>query len=431
VTDRLVIHPELTWTGDRFESGRQIVVAPDGTIADIGGITEPVTDHGTWPDRAVMPGMVNTHSHAFQRGLRGRGELFPGTAGSFWTWRETMYELVEAMDEPTIYGLSHRAFTEMLRAGITTVGEFHYLHHDRTGSSYAFDEVVLRAAADAGIRIALLNVFYKTGGIGAALQGGQLRFWTASLDEYWSQIDGLGSVLDPRTQTLGVAAHSIRAVPLDLLTALHEESRRRGLVFHMHVEEQPAEIADCVAAYDARPMALLNSRLAIDERFCAVHCTHTASQDMAAFVAAGGTVCVCPLTEANLGDGIPDLPAMQGRVSLGTDSNLRISFADEMRLLEYAQRLKTESRGVFVDETGRCGAALWRAATVNGARALGVDAGELRAGAAADFITLDLAAPALAGWTPETLLDSFVFGAGSEVIAEVYVGGRVARPSER
>jgi len=429
VTDRLVIHPALIWTGDRFESDRQIVVEPDGTIGDVGPITEPVTEHGTWPDRAVMPGMVNTHSHAFQRGLRGSGEVFPGTAGSFWSWRETMYGLVEAMDEPTIYGLSHRAFTEMLRAGITTVGEFHYLHHDRTGSGYAFDEVVLRAAADAGIRIALLNVFYKTGGIGAAVQGSQLRFWTASLDEYWSQLDGLAGLLDPRTQTLGVAAHSIRAVPLDLLAALHEESRRRGLVFHMHVEEQQAEIADCVAAYDATPMALLNSRLAIDERFCAVHCTHSASEDMEAFVAAGGTVCMCPLTEANLGDGIPDLPGMadfRDRVSLGTDSNLRISFADEMRLLEYAQRLHTGSRGVFLDDAGRCGPALWRAATVNGARAIGVDAGELRAGAAADFITLDLTAPALAGWTPDTLLDSFVFGAGSEVIAEVYVGGKLA-----
>ncbi len=430
MTERLVIHPELTWTGDRFEAGRQIVVEPDATFGAIGPAETGATE---WPDRAVLPGMVNTHSHAFQRGLRGRGEQFRKGTGSFWSWRETMYGLVEAMDEPTIYRLSHRAFTEMLRAGITTVGEFHYLHHDRTGNSYAFDEVVLRAAADTGIRIALLNVFYKTGGIGAALQGGQLRFWTASLDEYWSQFDTLAGVLEPRTQTLGVAAHSIRAVPLDLLGALHEESRRRGLVFHMHVEEQPAEIADCVAAYDASPMAVLNSRLAIDERFCAVHCTHTAPGDMDAFIAAGGTVCVCPLTEANLGDGIPDLPGMADapdRVSLGTDSNLRISFADEMRLLEYAQRLHTGSRGVFIDDDGRCGAALWRAATVNGARALGVDAGELRAGAAADFITLDLNAPALAGWTPDTLLDSFVFGAGSEVIAEVYVGG-VARLTSR
>ena len=431
MTDRLVIHPQLTWTGDRFESGRQIVVEPDGTIGDIGAAEAGAT---AWPDRAILPGMVNAHSHAFQRGLRGRGELFPKGAGSFWSWRETMYELVGSMDEPTIYKLSHNAFTEMLRAGITTVGEFHYLHHDRTGSGYRFDEVVLRAAADAGIRIALLNVFYKTGGIGTGLQGGQLRFWTASLQEYWSQLDALAGVLEPRTQTLGVAAHSIRAVPLDLLGSLHEESRRRGLVFHMHVEEQQAEIADCVAAYDASPMAVLNSRLAIDERFCAVHCTHTATADMEAFVAAGGTVCVCPLTEANLGDGIPDLPAMADLpkgVSLGTDSNLRISFTDEMRLLEYAQRLRTGSRGVFRDDAGRCGAALWRAATVNGARALGVDAGELRAGAAADFITLDLTAPALAGWTPDTLLDSFVFGAGSEVIAEVYVAGKKTAPDHR
>ncbi len=424
MTDRLVIHPALTWTGTGFEAGRQLVVAPDGTIEDVGPIAD-TAQGAAWPDRAVLPGMVNTHSHAFQRGLRGRGELFGKSAGSFWSWRETMYELVGAMDEPALYRLSRSAFAEMLRAGITTVGEFHYLHHDATGNGYAFDEVVLRAAADAGIRIALLNVFYKTGGIGSPLQGNQLRFWTASVDEYCSQLDRLGGVLEPRTQTLGVAAHSIRAVGLDDLAALHEETRRRQIVFHMHVEEQPAEIDACVAAYDARPMAVLNSHLAIDERFCAVHCTHTKPADMAAFTAAGGTVCVCPLTEANLGDGIPDLPGMQGRVSLGTDSNLRISFTDEMRLLEYAQRLHSGSRGVFVDGTGRCGTALWRAATVNGARALGVDAGELRAGAAADFIALDLAAPTLAGWTPETLLDSFVFGAGSEAIAEVYVGGKL------
>ncbi len=435
MTDRLVIHPALTWTGTGFEAGRQIVVAPGGTIESVGPVTEPGTEPAAepgdvWHDRAVLPGMVNTHSHAFQRGLRGMGELFGKSAGSFWSWRETMYELVGSMDEATIYRLSRSAFTEMLLAGITTVGEFHYLHHDETGNGYAFDDVVLRAAADAGIRIALLNVFYKTGGIGAPLQGGQLRFWTASLDEFCSQLDHLAGVLDPRTQTLGVAAHSIRAVSLDDLAALHEETRRRQIVFHMHVEEQPAEIDACVAAYDARPMAVLNSRLAIDERFCAVHCTHTDPADMAAFIAAGGTVCVCPLTEANLGDGIPDLPGMQGRVSLGTDSNLRISFADEMRLLEYAQRLHTGSRGVLVDDTGSCGTALWRAATVNGARALGVDAGELRRGSVADFIALDLATPTLAGWTAETLLDSFVFGAGAEAIAEVYVSG-VARLSSR
>jgi formimidoylglutamate deiminase len=193
----------------------------------------------------------------------------------------------------------------------------------------------------------------------------------------------------------------------------------------MHVEEQPAEIEACQAAYGNRPMAVLNERLEIDARFCAVHCTHTAPSDMEAFLAAGGSVCLCPLTEANLGDGVPDgrgIPA--ARVSLGTDSNLRISFVEEMRWMEYAQRLSTESRGVFVDDSGACAAALWQAATVNGARALGVNAGVFEAGAAADLIALDLNAPTLAGWTPETLLDSFIFGSGAEAIADVYVGGR-------
>lgn len=421
---RQVIQPALLWTGTSFKPGRQLTIKRDGTIGAIGPAAAGATP---WPDRAVLPGMVNVHSHAFQRGLRGRGEQFPKGAGSFWSWREEMYQLVGSMDEPTIYDLSRRAFTEMLRAGITTVGEFHYLHHDQSGEGFALDEAVLRAAADAGIRIVLVNAFYKTGGIGGPLQGGQLRFRTSSLDEYRAQLDRLAGVANRRTQTLGIAAHSIRAVPLDDLAMLHEESRRRGMVFHMHVEEQPAEITACEAAYGQRPMAVLNDRLKIDERFCAIHCTHTRPADMEAFVAAGGTVCVCPLTEANLGDGIPDLPAMWGRVSLGTDSNLRISFTDEMRLLEYAQRLRSGARGVFVDDGGRCGAALWRAATVNGARALGVNAGELRPGAAADFIAIDLAAPTLAGWTPETLLDAFVFGAGGEAIAEVYVGGKLTQ----
>ena len=424
MSGRQVIHPELTWTGTSFEPARQIVIEPDGTISAVEAVTPDAT---AWPDRAVLPGLVNAHSHAFQRGLRGRGELFPRGAGSFWSWRESMYELVSAMDASMLYDLSRQAFTEMLAAGITTVGEFHYLHHDSSGRGYAFDEVIVRAAADAGIRLALLNVYYLTGGINSPLEGAQQRFRTASCDEYWARMDRLGELLDPSTQTLGVAAHSIRAISLEDLAALHGEAQRRELVFHMHVEEQPAEIKACEAAYGTRPMAVLNERLNIDDRFCAVHCTHTASSDLRGFLGAGGSVCLCPLTEANLGDGIPDGPRIvgdDGRVSLGTDSNLRISFVEEMRLLEYAQRLGTESRGVFVDASGRCAAALWHAATVNGARALGVNAGSLQPGRAADLIALDLTAPSLAGWTPQTLLESFIFGSGAEAIAEVWVAGR-------
>ncbi len=419
----VIIQPELTWTGTRFERGMQITI-DDGRIGAVG----PATDAADpWPKRAVLPGLVNTHSHAFQRGLRGLGERFPRGGGSFWSWRDTMYELVESMEETTIYDLSRQAFTEMLAAGITTVGEFHYVHHDASGRGYAFDEVVVRAAADAGIRLVLLCTYYKTGGIGQDLAGGQSRFHTESPQEYWTNFDRLSSRTDPTLQSIGVAAHSIRAVPLEDLVALHDESTRREVVFHMHVEEQPAEIKACEAALGHRPMALLNERLAIDERFCAVHCTHTDPADMEPYLAAGGNVCICPLTEANLGDGIPDVAGIlagRGRICLGSDSNARIDFVEEMRWLEYAQRLSTESRGVCVDAAGHAAAVLLEAATANGARALGLHAGRLEAAASADLIAIDLDAPPLSGWTDDTLLDTLVFGAGGDAVAATCVAGR-------
>jgi len=419
-----VIQPELLWVDGRFERHRRLEIGPDGRIAAVGA-ARPA--EASWSRRAVLPGFVNAHSHAFQRGLRGRGETFGDGAGSFWTWREAMYGLVDAMDASRLATLSRQAFTEMLAAGITTVGEFHYLHHDATGEGYAFDEVVRQTAADAGIRLVLLAAYYRTGGIGAELAGGQRRFATRSLDEYWRHLDDIARRLDPATQTLGAVAHSIRAVPAGDLVDLHAESVRRGLVFHMHVEEQPAEIEACLAAHGRRPMALLNERLAIDDRFCAVHCTHTDPQDMATFLGHGGRVCLCPLTEANLGDGIADVPGIRaagGAICLGTDSNARIDFNEEARWLEYVQRLATETRGVCVDGSGSCAAALLECATVHGADALGIDAGEIRVGAWADLIAIDLGAPALAGADGDHLLTAFLLGGGGDQVAATCVGGR-------
>jgi formimidoylglutamate deiminase len=373
--------------------------------------------------------MINAHSHAFQRGLRGRGESFPPPqgAGNFWTWRQAMYQLVESMDEQTIYRLSIQAFKEMLAAGITTVGEFHYVHHDSSLEGFALDEVVLRAAADAGIRIVLINTYYKTGAINRPLEGGQLRFRTDSSREYWQQMDRLASTLDAATQSLGAAAHSIRAVPLDDLRALHEETIRRGLPFHMHVEEQPQEVADCVHAYGKPPMALINEHLDINPMFTAVHCTHTAAADLEEYLAAGGTVCINPLTEGNLGDGIPPLPRIlkyQGHIALGSDSNLRICWTEEMRWLEYVQRLSTQQRGICIDGSGSVGHKLLESATINGARSLGIKAGRIQPKHHADFVVLDLSTPALAGWTADTLLDAFILGTGNEAIDKVCVAGR-------
>ena len=424
-----IIQADQTWTGKRFEEDVRIVVTPDGYIERVG-----VSDHkptARLRDRAIIPGLINVHSHAFQRGLRGRGESFPKGAGSFWTWREAMYALVESMDADRVYALSHQAFAEMLSAGITTVGEFHYLHHDKTCESYRFDEIVLTAAYDAGIRIVLLNTFYNTGNINAPLSQVQRRFASSSCDAYWRQFDRLASILHDDTQSLGVVAHSIRAAGLDDIGALHREARQRGLVFHMHVEEQRREIEECVAAYGQPPMALLNERLAVDDAFTAVHCTHTAPEDMKRFVASGGNVCLCPLTEANLGDGLADVAGIRaagGHVCVGTDSNARIDMTEELRWLEYGQRLESECRGVFVDEGGSVAKPLLEAATVGGARSLKLRAGRIEPGYLADLVALDLTAPALTGWTDDTLLDAFIFGTGNEAIATTCVAGRWTRP---
>jgi formimidoylglutamate deiminase len=425
VTATQVIEAELTWHDGRFASGVRVKVDERGRIEDVGALSEEPTVR--LRDRALLPGFVNAHSHAFQRGLRGRGETFPGEAGSFWSWREAMYGLVASMDEQTMYALSRQAFDEMLAAGVTTVGEFHYLHHDASEQGYAFDEVVLRAAADAGIRIVLLNAYYRTGGIDKELAGGQRRFRTASLEEYWTQMDRLAGIVDPATQTLGAVAHSIRAAPVDEVAALRDESERRHMVLHMHVEEQPLEIEDCVHAYGKTPMALVNERVDVGPTLTCVHCTHTAGADMDDYLERGGTVCICPLTEANLGDGLANVPAIlrgAGRICLGTDSNARIGFLEEMRWIEYGQRLATKSRGVCRDGAGRVGPVLLAMATRNGARSLGLRAGAIRPGHLADFATVDLTCSSLAGWDEATLLDALVLGGRDGAIAGVCVAGR-------
>ena len=419
-----VLEAELTWTGDRFEPHIQVAVGDDGRIETVGQLGREPTRR--MPQQALLPGFVNAHSHAFQRGLRGSGERFPAGAGSFWTWRNAMYELADSLDPETAHALYLRAFGEMRDAGITTCGEFHYLHHLGSTRDYEFDEVVLDAARQAGIRLALLNAFYTTGGVGRALRPAQRRFESKDLPSYWAQMDRLQACAEPQLQTVGVVAHSVRAAALEAIIALHAEAQRRGLRFHMHVEEQRGEIEECLAGYGRRPMELLNEALTIGGNLTAVHCTHTDPRDMTRFLAAGGSVCVCPLTEGNLGDGLPALDlvhAAGGRLSLGTDSNARISMLEEMRWLEYGQRLRREQRGVLTDSGGRVATALLDAATAGGAAALGVRTGRLQAGCWADFVAIDLEAPSLAGLEPENLLEGVIFGAGDKVIAGTMIAG--------
>ena len=367
------------------------------------------------------------HSHAFQRGLRGHGETFPEGAGNFWTWREAMYDLVGRLDAEELHALSRQCFREMRAAGITTVGEFHYVHHREPDAlDYAFDEVVLAAAAEAGIRVAFIQSYYKTGAVGQPLEGPQRRFSTPSPEVYWKQMDRLAARLDPRRETLAASVHSLRAGGPEDIKAIYDEARRRDLVFHIHVEEQVREIDEVLAYYGQRPMALILEALGTATDLTAVHCTHTDAEEMDRFLAAGGTVCLCPLTEGNLGDGIatvPRVPPLKRSFCLGSDSNARISPIEEMRWLEYVQRLATQSRGVLRDRRGDVARNLLETATAGGAKALGVETGRIETGLWADLTAIDLGSPLLVGWTTETLLESMIFGATEEVVAATCVGG--------
>ena len=417
-----IVEADLTWTGARFESGIQVAVGDEGRITRVGRLGLPPTLR--LEREALLPGFVNAHSHAFQRGLRGRGERFPAGAGSFWTWREAMYDLVERLDAQEYSRLCVQAFSEMRDAGITTVCEFHYFHHSPGKDDFAFDTLTLEAAKEAGVRIALLQTFYATGAIGKPLGPGQRRFRTDSLDGYWDQLDRLERIRDPQTQSLGVVAHSVRAVPVPEIIALHGGALQRGLPFHMHVEEQRKEIEECLAAYGQRPMELLTSRLDIQGNLTAVHCTHTTPDDMNRFLAAGGRICACPLTEGNLGDGIQDWSRVPvDRFCLGSDSNLRIALIEEMRWLEYGQRLRHQQRGALTDAAGEVAPALLRAATLGGAEALGVEAGAIETGRLADFAAIDLEHPALVGCGEDSLLQAITFGADNGVVTRTAVGG--------
>jgi len=420
-----MIEADLTWTGARFETGIQIAVGEDGRIAEVGplGRSADLRLHG----RALLPGFVSAHSHAFQRGLRGRGETFPAGAGNFWTWREAMYDLVQRLDADELRALSLQTFREMRATGITTVGEFHYVHHrDPDAVDFAFDDVVLAAAREAGIRIAFIQSYYKTGAVGQPLEGGQRRFGCPSPEVYWEQMERLAARLNPRRETLAASVHSLRAAKVEDLAAIYDEARRRDLPFHIHVEEQRREIDEVIAYYGQRPMALLLETLGTATDITAVHCTHTDPEEMDRYLSMGGTVCLCPLTEGNLGDGIANVTKARprsGAFCLGSDSNARISPIEEMRWMEYAQRLSTESRGVVRDRAGNVAPLLLQAATAGGAKALSVDAGRIETGLWADFAAIALDSPLIAGWTPETLLESVIFGATEEVVAATCVGG--------
>ena len=431
--------PDYLYTGGRFVSGWTLTADADGRITRVG----PAQRGGTvihLPNRALLPGLINAHSHAFQRVLRGRTETRTHAQDSFWTWREQMYHAAVSLSPEDVYAASRMAFLEMALSGITTVGEFHYLHHAPDGAPYAdpneLAKQVIRAAQDVGLRICLLRVAYARAGHNLAPNPRQARFIEQNPETYIKHTEQLRAAL-PAARCplpavwLGVAPHSVRAVPLDYLKEVTAWAAQHDLPVHSHVAEQPAEIAACVAEYGRAPLELWATEGLLNERFTGVHGIHVNAREIKALAGSGASICVCPTTERNLGDGIAPVDkyfAAGVNLSLGTDSQAQIDLLEDARELEYHLRLQTQERAVLAPGGGDASALAARllaCATVNGARSLGFDGGLLDVGRPADFFTVDLSDPAIAGATPETLLANTVFTLNRAAVRDVFVGGRV------
>ena len=391
--------------------------------------TDVTPQKGDVRQGCAVPGMPNLHTHAFQRAMAGLAERRGGSDDSFWTWREVMYRSLDRMTPAMLKAVAALAYVEMLESGFTRVGEFHYVHHDPDGRAYAdpgeTSAAIVSAAAESGIGLTLLPVLYSYGGFGSRPPGhGQRRFI--------SDIDGFAVLLEAADRTtrdlpdacVGVAPHSLRAVSPEQLALVEQIARQRPI--HIHVAEQVREVEECLAWSGRRPVEWLLDHADIDDRWCLVHATHMTPAETDALARSAATAGLCPLTAASLGDGLfpaEAYVAAGGAFGIGSDSNVRIDLAEELRLLEYGQRLVQRRRNVLASGANRStGRSIFEAALNGGARALSVAAG-LTVGAAADIVSLDLDHISLAGRADDALLDSFVFAAGKDAIDGVWRHG--------
>lgn len=410
----------------------RIDVLPDGTIGRVTPEAEPLGDRVEHLGGPVVPGMPNVHSHAFQRAMAGLAEKRRDPADSFWTWRETMYRTAHAVGPEDLSAIADYLFIEMLKSGYTTVGEFHYLHHDLNGAPYAdpaeMSARLVQSAAGTGIGLTILPVLYMRGGFDdAPLEAAQQRFATDE-ERLLAIIESLRwHGRDSTSLRVGIAPHSLRAVSIDVLrhlaSALPEET-----TIHIHVAEQIREVEDCIAATGARPVELLMAEAPVGPSWCLIHATHVLHDELADIAASGAVAGLCPITEGNLGDGVFPLPEFLtagGRFGIGSDSNVTLNPWEEFRMLEYGQRLTHGRRCMSLPEdgTGSVGGALYRAALIGGAAALGQPVGVIAEGFRADLTVLDrgqLSQPDAAG---DDILDTAIFTGARLPVRDVMVSG--------
>jgi formimidoylglutamate deiminase len=427
--------PDLIYTGGRFQANTAIVCNQAGNILRRIPANE-AKDATRLNNRAIVPGLVNAHSHAFQRVIRGRTEYRTTKSNdTFWTWREMMYSAATRLRPDDVYDASRMAFLEMALSGITAVGEFHYLHHGPDGIAYddpnLIAKEVVRAAGDVGLRIALLRVAYARSGYKTDSNPQQLRFIEKTPDVYLKNTERLIADVGRGIAWVGIAPHSVRALPLEYLKEVIGFAKKRNLPVHMHVAEQPEEVTACIEEYGRSPVALLATEGLLSERFTGIHLIHVSPKAIRMLAEARAMACACPTTERNLGDGVVPVDAyfkQEVRVALGTDSQVQVDLLEDARELEYHLRLQKIERAVLApaNDDGHSVLAerLFDCATVNGAASIQAPGGTLEPGRPADFFTIDLDDPTIAGASPEDLLSTMVFSMSRTAVRDVVVGGK-------
>lgn len=417
-------HAQFAWLGDGVAA--DVLVEADGER--ISGVTPRVPAPPGVPHLPglTLPGLANAHSHAFHRALRSRVQAHSGT---FWTWREQMYQVADRLDPDSYRALATAVFAEMALAGISCVGEFHYLHHRPGGAPYAdpnaMGEALIAAAADAGIRITLLDTCYLTGGIGRPLAGPQLRFGDGTAGNWARRVDSLHEQTGKAGRSharVGAAIHSVRAVPREQLRAVASWAREHRAPLHVHLSEQPAENRDCLDAYGMTPTRLLAEAGALGALATAVHATHLSEEDIGLLGTTMTGVCMCPTTERDLADGIGparDLADAGSPLCLGSDQHAVVDLFEEARAVELDERLRTRARGHWT------AGELLTAATSGGHYGLGwPEAGRLEPGAYADLVTVALDSVRTAGAAPDHAAEAAVFAATAADVRHVVVSGR-------
>ena len=421
-----VLHASRALTASGWASGVRLGVEGGRIVSvDTGFAAAP----GDERHAILLPGMPNLHSHAFQRGMAGLAETRGTSADGFWSWREVMYRFALAMTPEQVQAVACQAYLEMLESGFTRVGEFHYLHHATDGRPYAdIAEMAVRIAAAAsltGIGLTLLPVFYAHAGFGGTpANAGQRRFING-LDGYARLLEASRRAVRGLSGAIvGVAPHSLRAVTADELAAV--AGMAEGSPVHIHIAEQIKEVEDCLAWSGRRPVEWLLDHAPVDARWCLIHATHMTDAETGRLARSGAVAGLCPVTEANLGDGTFGATVFTtagGKWGIGSDSNVRIDAAGELRQLEYSQRLVLRARNVMAVAGGSTGRSLFDAALDGGGLALGAGGSGIVAGAPADIVSLDASHLAFAGRTDDQWPDAWIFGPANRPIDCVWVGG--------